>query len=61
MDIAMIGLIAAIAWGLLLMIVLGSCMMAARADALADYSHANDRGRARERVRARERMRPAAL
>jgi hypothetical protein len=61
MDIVTVGLITALGWALLFVVVLGLCKAASGADAHVDYSHANDRGRTRERIRAHERMRPAAL
>ena len=61
MDSLLIGLIVALAWSVIFMVVLGLCKAAARADAHSDFRHNLDRKRARERIRAPERMRPAAF
>jgi hypothetical protein len=61
MVILIIGVVAALAWSFLFVVVLGLCKVASRADAGADYRHASDRVPAHERLRAHERMRPAAL
>jgi hypothetical protein len=57
----MIGVIVALAWLFLVVVVLGLCKVAARADAHFEYGRADDRQRGRERVGGRDRMRPAAL